>query len=246
MARVIASIEARMGSSRLPGKVLADVAGAPALTHLVRRLRASSSLDGIVVATSTAAADDAIEDWARREGVDCFRGSEDDVLGRVVGAHTMMNSDVIVEITGDCILTDPEIIDWGVNTFLENDCDVVANCQKPGFPLGMYVQVFRSCDLSYICDSIDDPAVREHVSLYFYEHPERYRVIHLVPPKRWREPDYRLCLDYPEDLAFLKSLYQLLEPKYGELFGLEEIVRALRVNNEMLAINGHCREKAVR
>ena len=102
--RVVASIEARMGSSRLPGKVLADVQGVPALTRLVRRLRACRRLDDIVLATSTNAADDALEAWARRESVAVSRGSEADVLQRVVDAHAQMNSDLVVEITGDCPL----------------------------------------------------------------------------------------------------------------------------------------------
>src|SRR3989344_6963298 len=118
-SRVVASVEARMNSSRLPGKVLLDINGAPALTRLVHRLRRAQLLDDIVIATTTESADDAIATWGQREGVHIFRGSHHDVLQRVVDAHADMRSDIIVEVTGDSILLDPTIIDQGVKLFLE-------------------------------------------------------------------------------------------------------------------------------
>lgn len=245
-ARVVASIEARMGSSRLPGKVLADVGGVPALTRLVRRLRRAKKLDDIVVATSTAPADDALEAWAGREGVAVFRGSEDDVLRRVVDAQRSRKADVVVEVTGDCTLLDPELVDMGVETFFENDCDVVCNVRKPSYPLGADVQVFRLAALEEVERTVDDPAVREHVSLHFYEHPERYRVIHLFAPPRWRDPTMRLQLDYEHDLRFIREVYRHLEPAHGDAFGLEEIMALCRAVPELAEINRHCEEKAAR
>src|SRR3954468_22741224 len=110
MPKVVASVEARMGSSRLPGKVLMDIGGVPSLTRLFRRLRNCRGVDDVVLATSTAPGDDALEAWAGDAGVDVFRGSEDDVLSRVVGAQRMMKSDVVVEVTGDCPLLDSEVV----------------------------------------------------------------------------------------------------------------------------------------
>jgi spore coat polysaccharide biosynthesis protein SpsF len=244
--RVIASIEARMGSSRLPGKVLADVCGAPALTRLVRRLRQARRLDGIVLATSVAPADDALEAWARAEGVSCHRGSEDDVLARVVGAQRSMSSEIVVEVTGDCTLIDPEIIDLGVETFFGNEVDVVTNAQKPSFPMGVDVQVFRLRDLEDVEQTVNDPAVREHVSLYFYENPDRYKVLHLFAPPRWQGPTLRFQLDYEEDLRFIREVYTRLEPAHGDGFGTEEIMSLLRANPSLSEINAHCEEKAPR
>lgn len=246
MPRIIASIEARMGSSRFPGKVLAEVHGRPALTRLLHRLRRSRMLDGIVLATTEAPADDALDAWARAEGVGVYRGSEQDVLKRVVEAHRMMRSDIVVEVTGDCILLDPEIIDWGIMTLLENDCDVVTNVRKPSFPPGMDVQVFRLRDLEEVERTDLDPAVREHVSLHFYEHPERYRIIHLFAPERWRGPDLRFMLDYPEDLRFLNEVYSRLEPYHGDEFGIEEIMALLRRDPDLMEINRHCVDKPLR
>jgi spore coat polysaccharide biosynthesis protein SpsF len=246
MPRIIASIEARMSSSRLPGKVLADICGQPALTRLIRRLRRSQYLTGIILATSLNPADDALAEWATAENVPYHRGSEDDVLQRVVEAQQAMQSEVVVEVTGDCILLDPEIIDLGIKTFLENQGDVVTNARKLSFPLGMDVQVYRLQDLVEVAATINDPAVREHVSLYFYEHPERYRIIHLFAPARWEAPDYRFQLDYPEDHHFINEVYRRLEPRYGDAFGLEEIMALLRQEPALLEINRHCLEKSPR
>jgi len=244
--RVVASIEARMGSSRLPGKVLADVQGVPALTRLVRRLRACRRLDDIVLATSTNAGDDVLEDWARRESVAVFRGSEDDVLQRVVDAQAFMKSDLIVEITGDCPLLDPGLLDQGIETFFANDCDVVNNVRVPTYPQGADVQVFRRRDLAAVAAAITDPAVREHVSLYFYEHPERYRLFTMIAPASQRAPQQRLQLDYPQDLEFIRQVYARLEPELGGVFGVEEILRLLAREPALARINADCVEKPAR
>lgn len=244
--RVVASIEARMGSSRLPGKVLKDVAGVPALSRLLRRLRQCETLDGIVLATSTAAGDDALEQWARDEGVACFRGSEDDVLERVVHAHKSVNSDIVVEVTGDCTLLDPGLIDMAVATFHANECDVVTNVRVPGYPLGADFQVFPFPLLAEVERTVADAAAREHVSLYFYENPARYRIIHMVPPPRWRRPELRFALDYNEDLAFIRAVYERLEPRYGDDFGLEEIMQLLQSEPSLPSLNIHCQVKPLR
>ena len=246
MPRIIASIEARMGSSRFPGKVLVDVCGRPALTRVLSRLRRCRRLDGIVLATSTAPADDELQCWARDNEVPCHRGSEDDVLGRVVDAQRSMEADLVVEVTGDCVLLDPEIVALGIETFLANGCDVVSNTWKPSFPMGVDVQVFRLRDLEQVEATVSNPRAREHVSLHFYEHPDRYRIMHLVAPARWRGPDLRFQLDYPEDLRFITEVQSRLEPVHGDAFGLDEIMTLLRHEPELAEINRHCQEVVLR
>jgi spore coat polysaccharide biosynthesis protein SpsF len=226
--RVVASIEARMGSSRLPGKVLMDVRGKPALSRLLERLRAVPNLDGIILATSTATEDDALADWARRENVACYRGSELDVLDRVVRAQAQAGGDIVVEVTGDCPLLCPDIIELGIESFRANACDVASNCGPvQTFPQGADVQVFTLAHLREVADTVGDPPVREHVSLYFYEHPERYRLLNIVAPREWREPLWRWQLDYPEDLRFIDAVYRELEPRLGPVFGIAPIVNLL-------------------
>jgi spore coat polysaccharide biosynthesis protein SpsF len=246
MSRVVASIEARMGSSRLPGKVLADIGGQPALSRLLARLRRCAHLDDVVLATSTAPEDDALEAWARAADVAVYRGSEADVLDRVVQAQRMLNSDIVVEVTGDCPLLDPEVLSLGIETFFANDCDVVTNARVPSYPQGADVQVFRLTDLEQVATTIHDPAVREHVSLYFYENPDKYRVIHLVAPPSWQAPHQRLQLDYAEDLRFIREVYARLEPLHGVDFGVPRILELLRAEPALGEINARCVEKPVR
>lgn len=246
MPRVVASIEARMGSSRFPGKVLADLGGQPALTRLVGRLRQAERLDEIVLATTIEPADDALEEWAGKQGLPVYRGSEEDVLHRVVEAQRSVGGEIVVEVTGDCVVHDPQVIDMAIETFHNNECDIVTNTTKRSYPNGMDVQVYPLARLVEVDDMTDDPAVREHVSLYFYENPERYRIVHLFAPRRWAEPDYRLVLDYHEDLALLNELYKRLEPRYGDAFGLEEMMAVLRDEPGLLDINSHCIEKSAR
>ena len=245
-ARVVASVEARMGSSRLPGKVLMDVAGKPALTRLIERLRRCERLDDIVLATTMSPLDDVLEVWANETGVAVHRGSEADVLARVVGAQRQAGGDIVVEVTGDCTLLDPAVIDMGVETFFANACDVVNNFHTATYPEGIDVQVFRFNDLAAIADTVDDPAVREHVSLYFYENPDRYRILTLTAPGKWRGEGLRFQLDYPEDHAFISALYERLEPVCGAVFGLDEIMPLLAAEPALMEINAHCEERPVR
>jgi spore coat polysaccharide biosynthesis protein SpsF len=246
MSKVVASIEARMTSSRLPGKVLADIAGVPALTRLVRRLRLAGSVDEIVLATTTNPADDILVRWAEDEGVAVYRGSEQDVLGRVVAAHESMSSEIIVEVCGDTPLISPEVVDQAVDVYRSGVADVVTNTVRPSYPQGCEAQVFGFQALSEVARTVDDPAVREHVSLYFYEHPERYRIHHLEAPAGSRLPEQRLQIDYPEDLALVREIYARLEPRYGDGFGLEQVVALLAREPAVAALNRHCEERTAR
>jgi spore coat polysaccharide biosynthesis protein SpsF len=164
----------------------------------------------------------------------------------VVEAQRAADSDIVVEVTGDCPLLDPDIIDLGVETFFANDCHVVTNARVPSYPQGADVQVFRLSDLAEVAATVNDPAVREHVSLYFYEHPERYRIVHLIAPTGWKDPERRLQLDYPEDLEFIRAVYARLEPRYGDGFGVAQILALLESEPALSRLNAHCVEKPVR
>ncbi|WP_421782406.1 cytidylyltransferase domain-containing protein [Kiloniella litopenaei] len=247
MSRVIASIEARMGASRLPGKVLMDIAGRPALGHMVERIRRSQKIDDLIIATTDSSNDDPIAEWARKNDIHVFRGSEEDVLDRVVQAHRTLKTDIVVELCGDCPLISPQVLDLGVETFLQNDCDVVSTIRHESYPNGIDVQVFRFTALEKIAETITDPTVREHVSLYFYENPEIYNVINLVAPSAWKRPDYRLVLDYPEDLELLRGIYRDLGRELGRTdFDLEDLIPYLDNHPDLLEINSSCEEKSVR
>ena len=243
--KVVASIEARMTSSRLPGKVMEVIVGQSVLDHVLLRLQKAKAIDQIILATTTNPEDDVLSDWAEKKNIFCFRGSEDDVLSRVVSAHQCVKSDIIVEITGDCPLTDPIIVDWGIDTFLKNKCDVVTNCWYPGFPEGADIQVFNLSSLEWVNENVTNLDVREHVSLYFYRNPDQYNIIHLRPPETYKYKNLRLQLDYPEDLKFIKRLFQHFYHD-GVDFGVYEIVQLLKNNPNFLIDNKYCTEKDIR
>ena len=161
--------------------------------------------------------------------------------------ESYMNTDVIVEITGDCPFTDPEIVDIGVNTFLNNDIDYLTNCEIVTVPPGLFVQVFTLESLIEIGELIKDPAVREHVSLYYYENPDKYKIFHLISSPRWKlSENTRVYLDYPEDLEFLRQVYKRFLEKNKPMFNAIDVAELLHNEPELLKINSHLSDIPVR
>ena len=158
-----------------------------------------------------------------------------------------MNTDIIVEITADCPFTDPFIVDLAVETYLSNKYDVVTNCGNSlTWPLGQYAQVFSLELLNKVNESIDDQAIHEHVSLYFYENSEKYNICELEAPLKWRYPQMRLVLDYEEDLIFHRKVFEMLYKKHNIYFTIDDIIKFLLNNPEILQINSHCVENTAR
>jgi spore coat polysaccharide biosynthesis protein SpsF len=242
--RVVCTIEARMTSSRLPGKVLMPAAGRPLLEHMIERLRRARTLDGIVIATTEDPSSDPIAELAERLGVDCHRGSEDDVLARVLDAARACDAELIVETTGDCPLIDPALVDQVVEAFREGGADYCSNNLERTFPRGMDVQVFPTAVLAEVATLTDDPADREHVSLYIYEHPERYR-IRTVRSGRPGLGDLRLTVDTPEDLALVRAIFDELHPR-DPAFGLDAVLDLLAERPDLAALNREVVQKPVR
>lgn len=241
---IVAIIEARMGSSRLPGKVLQPILGKPSLELLIERLQRSQYIEQIIVATSVNPADEVLATLARRLQVGCFRGSEADVLDRVLQAAQSVHAAVIVEITGDCPLIDPHVIDQSIEVYLANDYDFVSNNLRRTYPRGLDVDIFATQILEEVAELTQDPEDREHVSLYIYEHPERYKLHNVesgLPSKFW---DLRLTLDTPEDLALIRSIYESLYPVNPE-FTLTDVLCLLDQCPELLELNRHIPQKKV-
>ena len=243
--KTVAIIEARMTSTRLPGKIMLPVLGKPTLELLIERLKRSKLLDKIVIATTKNSTDDIVEHLADRIGVGCFRGSEDDVLDRVLCAAHAYEADVIVEITGDSPLIDPNILDQVVRIYLKNNLDYVSNDLKVTYPHGMDVQVFSTAVLEKVARLTQDPIDHEHVSLYIYEHPEIFSLVNIesnLPEKYWNA---RLCLDTKEDFQLIKAIFELLYPK-NPAFTLDDIVDLLETRKDLLELNQHIQNKKVR
>ena len=236
-----------MSSARLPGKVLADIEGAPTLSRLLQRLKCATQIDAIVLATSDNPSDDILADWAKNENLPCFRGDERDVLARVTGAHQMMGSDIVVKVCGDTPLLDPIVIDQAVTTFLnKKNIDVVTTTQERFFPDGVDAEVFSLSSLSEVAEKIDDPQVREHVSLYFYNPKNGYIVTNLMTPHALFAPNLRLVLDYMEDLKMIRTIFRKLLPTRGETFGTADVIELVREEPAILSINRRYSGKTVK
>jgi spore coat polysaccharide biosynthesis protein SpsF len=220
--RIAITVEARMGSTRLPGKCDLPILHSTTTGILVERLKRVKKADEIVIATTTNAKDALFEERAKEFGVKCFRGSEEDVMSRVIGAAESVGADLIVEVTGDCLLLDPKLVDLGIEIFLKGGCDVVTNVMdgKVSYPQGMDVQVFPT-KLLKDAYPLTDEELKEHVSLYFYRNPSKYKIRFLEAPASQRLPDWRLMLDYEADYRLLKSVYERLypaDPCFGGVF----------------------------
>ena len=233
---VVATIEARMTSKRLPGKVMAECMGITMLERLVTRLRSVSNIDEIVIATTTNSEDDILVELASNLGVRFFRGSEDNVFDRVIQAALFARADTVVEITGDCPLLDPVLVEQMVEIFRFNSCDYLSNCESPSFPAGMEIQVVSLQALVKSYQMTDSVLDREHVTLHIRKNPELFRQMHLIAPLGLRFPEFSVTLDESADLEVIRAVIENLETS-NPLFGCENIIHFLNQNQNIAKLN---------
>jgi spore coat polysaccharide biosynthesis protein SpsF len=242
--KIIATIEARMRSTRLPGKVMKKIMGKPMLALMIERLQRARQIDGIVIATTVDPSCDPIEELASQLGVGCYRGSEDDVLDRVLQAAIAFEGDIIVETTGDCPLIDPALVDRVIDIYMESKFDYVANGLRKTFPVGFDVQVFSTATLRKVAQLTIDPSDHEHVSLYIYKHPELFSLYNVesgLPEKYW---NLRLTVDAEEDFNLVKTIFEELYPE-KPAFTLYDVLDLLDRKPDLLEINQHIQQKVV-
>jgi spore coat polysaccharide biosynthesis protein SpsF len=222
---VLAVVQARMSSTRLPGKVMADVCGEPMLALQLTRLRSATQVDGIVVATSTDAGDDAIADLVRDRGGDVYRGPLDDVLARFVGAIAG-HAGPIVRITADCPLIDPAVVDQVIALFRATaDCAYASNVEPRTYPIGLDVEVVDSDVLREVAADATEPSDREHVTWAIRRQLDHYRSATLTNDRELG--DVRWTVDDADDLAFVREVVgRLGSHRYDA--GLDEILAAVR------------------
>ena len=234
--KIAAIIEARMASSRLPGKVLLPVLNLPMLGRLIMRLKSIEFFDQIIVATSENLDDALITATAAKYGAEVYRGSEDDVLGRVLDAAKQYNVDLIVEITGDCPIIDPLIVAHVVQNYFNSKADYVSNSNVRSYPDGMDVQVYRTNVLEYSSNLANSPLEREHVTLHIRQNPSIFKIFDIHAPVEFFNPNLGLTLDTNEDLNFLTNIIENLEPKKF-LFSLKDTLDFLDTNRDLLLMN---------
>jgi spore coat polysaccharide biosynthesis protein SpsF len=236
---VVTIIQARVGSSRLPGKVLAPLAGEPALLRIVERVRASSLAGNVVVATTLGSEDDRIEAICRASDIPVFRGHRDDLLDRHVRAGRFFGARHVVKIPSDCPLIDPAAIDRVLSFYLGNVVryDYVSNLHPQSWPDGNDVEVMRFSALETAWREADRSFEREHTTPFLWDRPERFRIGNV----RWGtgldlSKSHRFVVDYQDDYEFAFEVYEALY-RAKPLFGTDDVLDLLAVRPDLFDLN---------
>lgn len=243
--RIVAISQARMTSTRLPGKVLMPAAGRPLLAHHLDRLSRTPGLDAVVLATTVNAADDPVAACAESLGVQVFRGDEQDVLGRFAGAAALAQADLVVRVTADCPLIDPALAGRLIAAFRDDPSLDYLSIDSTRYPRGLDAEIFPRALLDEAAAQATDPAEREHVTPYIYCRPERFRLgTPLAPDEPVDPPGQRWCVDEPADYELVRRLLEALLPS-NPAFGWQDCCNLLRDHPDWMDINRSVRQKTL-
>lgn len=231
---ILGIIQARMGSTRLPGKVLKEVEGKPLLQHMIERVRRSKLVNEFVVATSSKEKDTEIEDLCSKLNIHCFRGSEDDVLDRYYqcAKYFIPVPEYIVRLTADCPLHDSEVIDFVVQKFLEKKVDFMTNSFEPLWEDGFDVEIFTFRALEEAWKKATKKSEREHVTPYI----RNTSTFKIHKQKYFTSYNYKLSVDSPNDFELIKQIFAHLY-RSNKMFGINDVVNLLENNPSLLEIN---------
>jgi spore coat polysaccharide biosynthesis protein SpsF len=239
--KIVAIVQARMGSTRLPGKVLLDLCGTSVLRRVTCRVRLCRLIDEVMIATTTCSADEAIVEEAQHLGVGIFRGDELDVLDRYYRAAKMRNADVIVRITSDCPLIDPEITGETIKRFLAEKPDYASNALERTYPRGLDTEVMMFEAVERAWREAAAPYQRAHVTPYLYENPHLFTLLSVKSSINYSQ--HRWTLDTAEDLEFLRRIYQLLGGKPN--FTWRDVLEIVEREPAIAEINKNVATKAL-
>jgi len=239
---VIAIVQARMGSTRLPGKVMMKVKGKSILYYVIERIKKSKLINQIIIATTTNKNDDIIVKEAKKLNVDFFRGSENDVLSRYYFAAKKTSADIIVRITSDCPLIDYKIVDKVIKRHLDASADYTANVIKRTYPRGFDTEVFNFNTLEKSYNDGEKNYHREHVTKYITEHPEKFNIVNVEAKGKMRRPDIRITVDTEEDFKLIKEVILHFN---NISFEAIDIIEFLNENTDLLEINKNVKQKEV-
>jgi spore coat polysaccharide biosynthesis protein SpsF len=244
--KILCIVQARMGSERLPGKVMKDVLGSPMITYTLDRLKRSRYVDEIVLATSDKNMEEPMVDFLMNHGYKVFRGSENNVLKRYIDAIHEFGGDIIIRVTGDCPFIDPVLLDHVVSGYLSSNYDYVGvDIQNGNYIRGLDVEVFSRESLervyAIVKDEEEKSPYKEHVTYYMYKHPEEFNIYQLQAAPFHRK-DYRLCVDTLEDFKLVTHIYEYFQDKY---VSIAEVIEYLDKHPEVAGINREIRQKNV-
>ena len=242
---IVAAVQVRMGSTRLPQKALSDVLGQPMLCHIVNRVRSAKRVNRVVIATSHEPGDEPIRDLAEKLNIPCFAGSESDLLDRLHQTASHFEARALVRITGDCPLVDPQIVDDLLAKYLTqaDRIDYACNVLPPTYPDGLDVEIYPVTTLERLCAEITDPFWREWFPSYLWERRDEFRILNLAYPINLSA--LRWTVDYQEDLRFMREVFRRLQGE-AEPFGMEKVLELLEAQPELAAINArHSRNEGM-
>lgn len=239
--RVVAIIQARMGSTRLPGKVLKDIGGQTMLARVVRRTQQAASVDEVVVATSASATDVPIVSECSRLDVPVFRGDEEDVLDRFYQAAQVHNAQAVVRITSDCPLIDPSVIDKVVYAFMTTQPDYACNILERTYPRGLDTEIMSLSALGRAWRGATDVYQRVHVTPYLYQNPDLFRLLSVTNAQDYS--GYRWTVDTLEDLVFVRAVYEGLG-NHNQI-GWQDVLCLLQQNPALVDLNRSVQQKAL-
>ncbi|MCG6173186.1 glycosyltransferase family protein [Anoxybacillus sp. LAT_35] len=240
--KVAAIIQARMGSTRLPGKVLKKVLGKTLLEYQMERVKKAKTIDEMIIATTTKESDDPIVQLCQQLSIPYYRGSEEDVLSRYYETATKFGVDVVVRLTSDCPIVDPNVIDKVVEHYLENKdrYDYVSNTLARTYPRGLDTEVVSYEVLKRAHEDAKELVYREHVTAYIYHHPDQFRLCNVSNEKD--ESKHRWTVDTEEDFLLIKNILEILYP-INPLFTLKDVIQVLQDKPEWVEINAHIEQK---
>lgn len=236
-------LQARMGSSRLPGKVLKTVLGRPLLAYQIERLREVKQADSLLLLTTRQPEDDRLAAFCKQEGVECFRGAEADVLDRFFQAAQARGTELIIRSTADCPLIDPEIIDRGIELFQSAapPCDYLSNSLERTFPRGLDFELFTAAALKKAWQEALDPWEREHVTPYLYHHPAQFKLQNLAHTPSLSH--HRWTVDTEEDFTLISKMLEAIYP-LSPRFRLRDLLELSDSHPDWRLINAHIPQKA--
>lgn len=234
MKNITAIIQARLGSTRLPGKTLMTIEGDSLIGHLVRRVKESKYVNNIIIATTTKEKDNAIVNFAKNNDLKFYRGSEGDVLDRFYKAAIEYDVETIVRVTPDCPLLDPKIMDSVISQYIDGNYDFVCNTMPPTYPDGLDTEVFSFKTLERAWNEAKKSSEREHVTSYIYNHPAFFKIYNCV-----NDIDYsgmRWVVDEEADYKYISEVYKMLY-REGEVFYMDDVLDLLSKYPELNDIN---------
>ena len=231
---ILAILQARVSSSRLPGKVIRPILGEPMLVRQIERILRARLIDKLIVATSSQSEDDVIEHLCKKIGIECFRGSLNDVLDRFYQATRPYNPQHVVRLTGDCPLTDPDVIDRLISFHLGGDYDYSSNALEPTYPDGLDAEVMKLSSLEQAWREADNTACREHVTLFLYQHPQLFKIG--VEKNLVNLSHLRWTVDELKDFELVEKIYQYFY-SHNPKFTIQDILIYLEECPELKTIN---------